>query len=191
LLGLPVEYPYGTIKINRHGFPDDDFDMEKDRNVGYFGDSVTYGVGAGCGYRFSELLEDPYLEYEHMKFGGIGLSISETDIRRIARQVEEFELDTAIYFFNLNDIVPDRVLTGGRTQQLLVESLDAEAEWVDLREAFLDPENLEQSRSNISIGEFFVYNKGDKLDWNHPNRAGHRRIAEHLARIDVLGRPRS
>jgi len=28
------------------------------------------------------------------------------------------------------------------------------------------------------LGEYFVYNKGDKVDWNHPNRAGHRVIAD-------------
>ena len=44
-----IEYPYGTIRINSLGFPDDEFDLSKDLRVGYFGESVTYGVGAGHG----------------------------------------------------------------------------------------------------------------------------------------------
>ena len=44
-----VEYPYGIIKINRDGFADEEFDLSRPLHVGYFGDSVTYGVGAGYG----------------------------------------------------------------------------------------------------------------------------------------------
>jgi phospholipase/lecithinase/hemolysin len=30
------------------------------------------------------------------------------------------------------------------------------------------------------VGEYFVFNKGDALDWVHPNRDGHRLVAEYL-----------
>jgi phospholipase/lecithinase/hemolysin len=30
------------------------------------------------------------------------------------------------------------------------------------------------------VGEYFVFNRGDALDWVHPNRAGHRLVAEYL-----------
>lgn len=301
-----VEYPYGTIKINEFGFPDDDFDTTKSQRVGYFGDSVTYGVGAGYGYRFSEILADAYPSFEHMNFGGIGLSISAADIERCAALAQKFDLDTAFYFFNLNDIIPDRVVSGenatvtsstkysvlewldwfrgksflytyvrtaaknflesrgvgfhgytafelypnretkiiqetvqriedfqralaaedvrfvlailpyemqisanaeqvyadlgieweegfigGRTQELVLESLEPNIERVDLREAFIDLANPTKQRAQIQVGQYFVYNKGDKLDWNHPNRAGHRKIAEYLARVGILGPPKS
>jgi hypothetical protein len=34
---------------------------------------------------------------------------------------------------------------------------------------------------------YFVYDKGDKIDWNHPNRAGHARIAEGFIRSGACG----
>ena len=71
-----IVYPYGTIKINSLGFPDDEFELTMTERVGYFGDSVTYGVGAGSGYRVSDLLEREYPAYEHPNLGGIGQSIS-------------------------------------------------------------------------------------------------------------------
>ena len=46
--------------------------MSKGRNIGYYGDSVTYGVGAGHGYRISDLLEREYPEMSHMNLGGVG-----------------------------------------------------------------------------------------------------------------------
>jgi len=299
-----VVYPYGTIKINSHGFPDDEFDLSRDFKVGYFGDSVTYGVGAGHGYRFSDLLVDAYPDFEHMNFAGIGLSVTESTIGRIDTLAREFDLDVLIYFFNLNDIVPDRVasrteriaiadvrrslleyvdwLRGrsylytslrtaaknfleargvgfhgysayelyperervalretagrinelgrtlrdqgvelivvllpyemqvsqeaaetylghgiqwedgfieGRTQEIMLENLDPGLRTIDLLPAFIDLEDAHRSRRQIGVGEYFVYNKGDKLDWNHPNRTGHRAIADYLASVDLLAAP--
>ncbi len=302
-------YPYGIIKINSDGFADEEFDMSKSLNVGYFGDSVTYGVGAGHGYRFSDLLAESYPRYEHMNFSGIGLTVSEDTTKRIVAHAEKFDLDVVAYFFNLNDIVPDaaveakqnrtrtdtpwmksiswrlyhkldqlrgrsylytwirtliknylvaqglgfhgylayelhpererRVLaeTAGRinqfqaelakhgvefilailpyemqisqeaaetyaahgiswekefingsTQRIIIEELAADVRHIDLLPAFVDAEHSERSRTENEVGEFFVYNRGDKLDWNHPNRAGHRAIADYLTRIDFLGR---
>ena len=37
-----------------------------------------------------------------------------------------------------------------------------------------------EDRTVHAVGEYFVYNHGDKLDWNHPNRKGHVRLAEFL-----------
>ena len=55
----------------------------------------------------------------------------------------------------------------------------------------MDPDDFQRSRLRNGVGEYFVYNKGDKLDWNHPNRDGHRAIAEYLTSIDLLARPRA
>ena len=32
--------------------------------------------------------------------------------------------------------------------------------------------------TSAPVGRLFVYNAGDKIDWNHPNRAGHAALAK-------------
>ena len=300
--GRDIEYPYGVIKINSEGFPDEDWDLGKTLRVGYFGDSVTYGVGAGYGYRFSEVMEESYPEYEHMNIAGIGLTISENESQRVGKLAQRLGMQKVIYFFNLNDILPDAVSTGkqttplnnlhtwvtlnldwlrgqsylytflrtrlktflstrgrgyqgydayellprrheqvlgqtaerinrfhevladrgielivvilpyemqisreaelryaelgvqwgdgfigGETQQRIIAALDPDLRSYDAYEAFVDRGAEEETRSRNGLGEYFVYDKGDKLDWNHPNRSGHRAVAEWLTRADVLG----
>jgi hypothetical protein len=48
---------------------------------------------------------------------------------------------------------------------------------VDLTPAFHQDRD---GRGPIGVGEYFVFNQGDALDWVHPNREGHRLIAEYL-----------
>src|SRR5438876_6006570 len=48
--------------------------------------------------------------------------------------------------------------------------------------AFVDAAEVDASRRRNAVGQYFVYDRGDKLDWNHPNREGHRRIAEFIER---------
>lgn len=304
-----VEYPYGTIKINADGFADIDWDLGSARHVGYFGDSVTYGVGAGHGYRFSDLLREAYPEWTHLNLGGIGLSVSQETIETSLELADRYDLDTAVYFLNLNDIVPDvsvargdpqakpgkapwsrRALSWlsnhsdwlrgksylytslrtlvknrleasgvgfhgykafelepsaerevllqtmrrienfhaalaergvelivvmlpyemqisdeaarvyrdhgihweegfleGSTQRILQERLGERMRVIDLMPAFVDPADPAASRAANGVGEYFVYDRGDKLDWNHPNREGHRRIADYLTRVELLG----
>lgn len=299
-----ISYPYGTIKINSHGYPDDEFDRTKEHRVGYFGDSVTYGVGVGYGHRISELLESFYPAWDHLNFGGVGLSLSERDVDRFAELASEYSLDAAIYLFNLNDIIQTSAVTGeektltvslksivsdyldwmrgrsylytylrtklkillerrgigfhgyeayelsprknehvlretadriahlsdvldsrgvqltvvclpyemqisgeaaleysrlgihweegfleGSTQEMMLALLPREVRWLDARFAFVDPGQRERSLTENRLGEFFVYDRGDKLDWNHPNRAGHRAIARFLAEKQILGPP--
>ena len=297
-----LNYAYGTIKINSDGYPDEEFELISPLRVGYFGDSVTYGVGAGYGYRISEYLEEAYPEYEHLNLGGIGLSVSEGEIRNSARKAERFGLTDAIYLFNLNDILPNStfqpqpqtskrrfrsfvrryldwfrgrsyIYTYLRTQiktmmtrqgvgfhgytayelnprehevvlretaeriNRMAETLgelgvrmqvvilpyemqiSGEAEEVyaghgirwedgfidrgpqktiipffepslpvwDAYYAFVpDDTSSDQARESNGVGEFFVYDEGDTLDWNHPNRAGHRAIADYLAQEGLL-----
>jgi lysophospholipase L1-like esterase len=76
---------------------------------------------------------------------------------------------------------------GGETQRRIIAALDPDLRSYDAYEAFVDRGALKKARSGNGLGEYFVYNKGDKLDWNHPNRSGHRAIAEWLIRVDVLG----
>ena len=56
----------------------------------------------------------------------------------------------------------------GRMQRRLAELIRS-AEVYDPLPAF-DP-------AATRIGEMFVYDRGDRIDWNHPNRAGHATIA--------------
>jgi lysophospholipase L1-like esterase len=98
------EYPYGTIHINSDGYPDEEFDRaSKKKKIGYFGDSVTFGVGAGAGYRFSDLLQNDYPAYEHWTFSMIANGIQDMSI---LDKAEEYDLDTVVYLLNLNDLLP-------------------------------------------------------------------------------------
>lgn len=300
-----LEYPYGIIKINSEGFPDAEFDLTKDRRIGYYGDSVTYGVGAGYGYRVSDILEKRYPEWSHLNFGGIGLSVGDGDIEFCVGLAKKFGLTDMVYLVNLNDILPDEVASGevttvvgdvrskvldradwlrgrsylytwfrntvrdflasrgtgfhgyptyelfpskhekviaetagrinrlgdaleaqgtklilvylpyemqiseeaaqtyaeagiqwdpefiqGATQRLLSRHLAPSIPRHDALAAFVDPTNPESSRQANGLGEYFVYNRGDKLDWNHPTREGHQKIADMMIEQDVLGAPR-
>lgn len=300
--GREVIYPYGVIKINSAGFADDEFDLSRPHKVGYFGDSVTYGVGAGHGYRVSDLLRAAHPAYEHMNLGGIGLSLGDAEIRWATDLAVKYALERAVYLFNLNDILPDQQASaggpqpglvtlrtrlldsldwlrgrsylytavrskaknaleglgygfhgytayelfperhaeairqtagridrfasalgehgislavvilpyemqisreaeleyekdgidwgpgfvGGETQRVLKESLAPGLAVYDAYYAFVDPDAVEASRARNGLGEYFVFDQGDKLDWNHPNRAGHRKIADYLVAKELL-----
>jgi len=70
--------------------------------------------------------------------------------------------------------------TEGSAQELLIRNLEPGVTVIDARRAFRGTE------STSRVGEFFVYNLGDKMDWNHPNVQGHRRIADFLINQHVL-----
>ena len=293
--GAVIDYAYGTISINDDGFPDENFLPTKQKpRVAYIGDSVCYGVGAGFGYRISELLEKEYPEFEHMNMSfGVGSGIFGKTTSLILEWHEQYDIDTYVYLMNLNDVLPNRKdavkkqskiigsrrlfdwlrgrsylytyvrliiknyytrqgieITNQRMYELFPEefqeifdatcerirnlndeleqrgskfvivmvpyemqiSKDAEETYtkagitwgdefierstqrelqkrltglnvIDAYDAFV---GSGVSRDDISVGECFVYNKGDKLDWNHPNRLGHQRIADFLKNTGLL-----
>ncbi len=300
--GRDLVYPYGIVKMNAHGHPDDEFDLDDPRpRIAYVGDSVTWGVGAGHGYRFSDILERKLPDFQHMTLASIADGFrTKKRMEYIKRSAEALGVDHVIYFYNLNDTLPDieearasssalqlsqaslladvinviranteglrrksylfnwlrfkvRVLLlqfgvehhgeqayelfpernkdvvaqtaarilylndmleeagigflvvlvpyemqisedAARTysalgidweqgfinrnlQKLLQQHLTPKINVLDAYEAFIDkPEDREQ----IKVGELFVYNEGDSLDWNHPNREGHKKIAAFL-----------
>ncbi|MGH7289125.1 MAG: hypothetical protein ACREI8_14015, partial [Myxococcota bacterium] len=296
------EYPFGILKRNSLTFPDDEFDLASTKpRIGYFGDSVTRGVGAGHGYRLQDLLEKLRPELEHWTFEAAVNGIDEKTQPRILEIAERFQLAEVVYLLNLNDLLPTKRAGGGETgssfralrQRLkfldrlrgrsylysalrfrfaelmlslgyghtgwkaaelfphenagtvretatritgLADAVAAQGrrfrvivlpyemqiseeaerayaaagvEWeagflerstqkaieaelpervptIDAYWAFVDPNDEAGSRRANDVGEYFVYNQGDKLDWNHPNRAGHAKIAEYLA---SLGQP--
>ena len=102
-----ITRPYGKIPINKYGFFDESFKFHKSKEViAYFGDSVTYGVGAGYPYRFTEYLDNINSRFEHINLsGGIGISLNEWNF-----EIEDFLLKNNIrrivYMMNLNDIAP-------------------------------------------------------------------------------------
>ncbi|UCE85103.1 MAG: hypothetical protein JSU66_12200 [Deltaproteobacteria bacterium] len=297
--GTEVHYAYGAIRFNSLGYPDDEFDTLKSKpRIGYVGDSVCYGIGAGHGYRITEVLDELAPGYEHLNFGAPGWWPSREAVREVAERAERFALDEVVYLMNLNDIRPERAsprererwlrqdlrvvadrlrgksylythlrnlvktrlfVEGYRSDGLLAfelfplqyrgvllesaaraEALQAalkridvslgvvllpyemqissEAEatyrrlgirWdeerfvdrgpqrilsarlarvrhIDAYYAFVDEGDVEGSRARNGLGEYFVYDLGDRLDWNHLNRAGHRRVAEQLDREGFL-----
>jgi len=286
-------YPYGTIFMNDDGYPDAPFDKSGTRpRIGYFGDSVTFGVGTGAGYRFSDLLEARFPQYDHWTFGMIANGVQGLEVADTAL---DYGIDTVVYAFNLNDILPIVESTGvaegetlhtpflfhaqgwvmrnldgtfrgksylyntlrtafknaltrlgyGHTGFKAAElfpsenasliadvaerinalgaalaeknigfcvillpyemqvSRDAETVYADLgiawEKGFEDGKTqgllkgvlkiphvydgrdaFEGVRETAKTGEYFVYNQGDKIDFNHPNRAGHARLTQGL-----------
>lgn len=296
-----IEYPYGIIKRNSGGHPDDEFDLADPRpRVAYVGDSVTMGVGAGHGYRFSDILEKRFPQYQHMTLVSIGDDFnSKQYMDKRVLEAKVLGVNQFIYFYNLNDTLPtaipnisdtapaqemslsviihfikskthflrdksylfnwvrfkgrnalarfgigyrgepsrelfpeqnstvldqvaDRInyLAGnlkengiaftlvllpyemqvsqdaedtytrlgikwsdgfiaGKTQDEIMARLGADITVLDARGAFVQ---APEDRLKIKTGRYFVYNKGDSLDWNHPNREGHALIADFLQR---------
>jgi lysophospholipase L1-like esterase len=295
-------YPFGELRRNSRGFPDDEFDLASPKpRVGYFGDSVTRGVGAGHGYRIPDLLEPLRPDVEHWTFEVAVNGIDAKTHPRILAIAEKFRLAEVVYMLNLNDLLPTRppeqggskpslravrqrlkwldglrgrsylysalrfrfaelmlslgyghhgwkaaelfphenaktvqqtaeritalaraVEAQGRrmsvimlpyemqisdeaartyaelgvqwepgflersTQAAIQQALPDDVRTIDAYWAFVDPADEQGSRRANGVGDYFVFNRGDKLDWNHPNRAGHVKIAEYLAR---LGKP--
>ena len=102
-----IIHPYGKIPINKHGFFDEEFDFDKNKKViAYFGDSVTYGVGAGYPYRFTEFLDQLENKFQHINLsGGLGVSLNNWN-----KKHEKFlitnNIKRVVYVMNLNDIAP-------------------------------------------------------------------------------------
>jgi lysophospholipase L1-like esterase len=293
------KYPFGELKQNSRGFPDDEFDLASPKpRVGYFGDSVTRGVGAGHGYRITDLLERLRPEVEHWTFEVAVNGIDAKTHPRILAIAEEFRLAEVVYLLNLNDLLPTQPRDAGRsglsvhavrqrlkwldqlrgrsylysalrfrfaelmmslgyghqgwraaeffphenaetvrqtaeritalaravaaqhrrtsvillpyemqisdeaartyaelgihwepgflersTQAAIQQALPDGVQTIDAYWAFVDPADEQGSRRANGVGEYFVFDRGDKLDWNHPNRAGHAKIAEYLAHL--------
>jgi hypothetical protein len=286
------EYPYGVIPINSDGHPDEEFVVkENERRIGYFGDSITYGVGTGYNYRVPDLLQNSFPDYRHWVFAQVGVALTTPELEK---EIAKYRLASVIYLMNLNDILPSEILSAhggvdsgsflanlagagvvGKVDSMLrgksyaytymrlgfknalqragyeqlgiayelrpeqyrkiVEdtaarvvgivqsasklgvrmcvlilpyemqiSTDAAAKYASLgfswEEGFLQgsPQkmlaqamrpkgvNVFDAReafanSHLKVGEAWVFDKGDKIDWNHPNRVGHAHIARWLA----------
>lgn len=74
----------------------------------------------------------------------------------------------------------------GSTQRMIMAEFDPGTRCYNLLNAFIDAEVAGKSRESYDVGECFVFDRGDRLDWNHPNREGHRLIAEYLIRQGIF-----
>ena len=289
-----IKYPFGDMPFNSNGHPDRQWDITDPRlHVGFWGDSITSGVGAGFGYRYTDIITQTRQDRYYLNFGGIGEDGIADDraIDKIIEIAERYKLKKVVYAMDLNDILPtkqaaearhselhkvvplvkryldvlrtrcyvynylrlklvntvarmgygyhgdeafelhplrnavivnqtvDRInklsvslkqhgvelcvllfpyemqvsadaaaryqrdgirwsgeLLRGEPQKMILGRLSPEIVAVDLAAAF----QPHRDGGSIRVGEYFVFNQGDALDWIHPNRDGHRLIAEYL-----------
>jgi hypothetical protein len=290
-----ITYPFGDMPFNSNGYPDREWDETDPRiRVGFWGDSITSGVGAGFGYRYTDIISDTRRDSYYMNFGGPGEDGIADDraIDRIIEIAERHRLKKIVYAMDLNDILPDKEAPEARhselfkakplikryldvlrtrsyvynylrvkltnaavrmgygyhgdeafelhparnavivnqtvdrinrlwvslkrhevdlcvvlfpyemqisadaaaryqqdgvrwsselledePQKMILGRLSREIVAVDLAPAF---HQSPEGRRPIGVGKYFVFNQGDALDWVHPNRDGHRLIADYL-----------
>jgi len=77
--------------------------------------------------------------------------------------------DAARTYANLGFKWEDGFLEGS-AQKRVMQYFDKDLPVYDGRNAF--------PNHDAKVGSLFVYNAGDKIDWNHPNRAGHAALAK-------------
>jgi hypothetical protein len=290
-----IRFPFGDMPFNAHGYPDRDWRDDDPRpRVGFWGDSITSGVGAGFGYRFTDIISAGRPDRDYRNFGGVGEDgIADTVAAdKVVAAAKRYRLQKIVYAMDLNDLLPDRgiraqphsllyrvkralapyldllrtrsylynyvrtkvttaaarlgygyhgdesyelhpvrnaavimqtverintlaarlgndgvqlcvaifpfemqvsaaaaaryrqygirwsdELLQGEPQKMILAGLSETITGVDLTGAFRQGA---LSRDAIGVGQYFVFNRGDALDWIHPNRSGHRLIAQYL-----------
>lgn len=106
-----IRYPFGDIPFNSNGYPDRDWNQTDPRlRVGFWGDSITSGFGAGFGYRYTDIISGLRQDRYYMNFGGViddGIA-DERAMDKILQIVERYRLKKIVYAMNLDDILPNR-----------------------------------------------------------------------------------
>ena len=106
-----LHYPYGIVPVNTQGYLDEEFDLSSTKpRVGWFGDSVAMGVGAGYPYRISDLVRSNRSDINTWNFARIGAGFESEKAEKIAR---DYKLSTFVYLLNLNDILPESAPQSG------------------------------------------------------------------------------
>src|SRR5687767_686067 len=68
-----LRYPWGVIPVNSHGYLDEKFELSGTKpRVGWFGDSVAMGLGAGYPYRISDIARDRLRGLDTWNFSRLG-----------------------------------------------------------------------------------------------------------------------
>ncbi len=139
-------YPYGTIAVNSKGFPDTEFDMQSPKSrIGYFGDSVIMGIGAGDEFRMGDILERQYPSFDHWTFAMMDNGLHETIL---LNTIEKYGIDYVVYGFNLNDILPP---PNDSSQPVVTENQKADERLLQKMHIFLQ-KNLDGLR-----GKSYLY----------------------------------
>lgn len=106
-----LHYPWGVVPVNAQGYLDEDFDLASSKpRVGWLGDSVAMGVGAGYPYRISDIVRERLTGLSTWNFSRLGASFEGPVAEELA---QKFKLDTIVYLLNLNDILPDAAPQSG------------------------------------------------------------------------------
>ena len=122
-----VIHPYGKIPVNKFGFFDGEFNFkDKEKIIAYFGDSVTYGVGAGYPYRFTEYLDEIDKKFEHINLsGGLGISLNNWN-DKYENFLHENGIKRVVYVMNLNDIAPlSQSFSNDKTQTTKIKNISS------------------------------------------------------------------
>ena len=122
-----VIHPYGKIPVNKFGFFDGEFNFkDKEKIIAYFGDSVTYGVGAGYPYRFTEYLDVIDKKFEHINLsGGLGISLNNWN-EKYEDFLNENSIERIVYVMNLNDIAPlSQNFSNDKTQNTTIKNISS------------------------------------------------------------------
>lgn len=99
-----LRYPWGVVPVNGHGYLDEHFDLAGSKpRVGWFGDSVAMGVGAGYPYRVSDIVRERTGNLDTWNFSRLGVGFQGNVAEETA---QKFKLGTVVYLMNLNDILP-------------------------------------------------------------------------------------
>ena len=122
-----IIHPYGKIPVNKFGFFDGEFNFkDKEKIIAYFGDSVTYGVGAGYPYRFTEYLDVIDKKFEHINLsGGLGISLNNWN-DKYENFLYENSIKRIVYVMNLNDIAPlSQNFSNNKTQNTKIKNISS------------------------------------------------------------------
>jgi len=106
-----LHYPWGVVPVNAQGYLDEEFDLANSKpRVGWLGDSVAMGVGAGYPYRISDIVRERATALNTWNFSRLGANFEGPAAEELA---QNFKLDTVVYLLNLNDILPDTAPQSG------------------------------------------------------------------------------
>src|SRR4051812_27829810 len=97
-----LRYPWGVVPMNAQGYLDENFDLTSTKpRVGWFGDSVAMGVGAGYPHRISDIVREHANALNTWNFSRLGAGFEGPVAEATA---QKFQLGTVVYLLNLNDI---------------------------------------------------------------------------------------
>jgi hypothetical protein len=106
-----LRYPWGVGPVNAQGYLDETFDLTSTKpRVGWFGDSVAMGVGAGYPFRVSDIVRERTSGLNTWNFSRLGAGFEGPVAEATA---QKFKLGTVVYLLNLNDILPDAAPQSG------------------------------------------------------------------------------